>query len=436
MDDSTIRGLREIELWLAEVDKRRLGSLPETSKYFIINYLSTTSSSNTSINHRQALKLPLALHSPESGTFVSPGWEDLPRSLPSLGEEDEAAFLNVMLSELNKKFALQLDTCPNTDRTTQFATEDPGEERACVVLVRASHATRLIDHLESANLAVVDSTMPGFRITEQSIAELSADLAERVADLDPENTVVLIQLLDNSVFECLTEQGDKVLPKRGGDGKYHAPGNLKVIGKDSLRELFMKMQPIFKTVKNFSVVVLSPLPRYLWHRCCNDPSHIVNSEQTDFASDMGRGLKDLTTNLRNMIFMRKLRGVTVMNSVEALGIVPDEHGNILDIERVIALWEGDPVHPSPAAYRLLAGKIVEKIHGIFEKSTERQETQAPVKRKQDPREAWVSGSQPVAKRFETSHVGATRGMRGARWSRGFRGRMRSRGGRFHWKKTH
>jgi hypothetical protein len=209
-----------------------------------------------------------------------------------------------------------------------------------VVLVGASHAARLIDHLESANLSVVDSTMPGFHITEQSIAELSAYLAERVADLDPENTVVVIQLLDNSVFECLTEQGDKVLPKRGGDGKFHTPGNLKVIGKDSLRELFMLMQPVFKILKNFSVVVLSPLPRYLWHRCCNDPTHIVNLEQTDFANDMGRGLKDLTTNLRNMIFMRKLRGVTVMNSVEALGIVPDEYGNVLDIERVIALWGG------------------------------------------------------------------------------------------------
>jgi hypothetical protein len=182
--------------------------------------------------------------------------------------------------------------------------------------------------------------MPGFRITEQSIAELSADLAERVADLDPENTVVLIQLLDNSVFECLTEQGDKVLPKRGGDGKFHAPGYLKVIGKDSLRDLFMIMQPVFKVLKNFSAIILSPLPRYLWHRCCGDPTHISNSEQPDFTSEMGRGLKDLTTNLSNMIFMRKSHGLTVMNTVEALGIVPDEHGNVLKIERVLAFWGG------------------------------------------------------------------------------------------------
>jgi hypothetical protein len=278
--------------------------------------------------------------------------------------------------------------------------------------------------------------MPGFRITEKSIAELSADLAERVADLDPENSVVVIQLLDNSVYECLTVQGDKVLPKKGGDGRFHAPGCLKVIGKDSLRDLFMLMQPVFKTVKNFSVIVLSPLPRYLWNRCCSDPSHIANSELPDFASDMGKGLKDLTTNLRNMIFMRKLRGVTVMNSVEALGIVPDEHGNVMEIERVIALWGGDPVHPSPAAYRLLAGKLIEKVQNILEKNNERPETQAPTKRKQDPREAWVSGSQPVAKRVETTHVRTARGFRGARWSRGFRGSSRSRGGsRFHWKKN-
>ncbi len=49
------------------------------------------------------------------------------------------------------------------------------------------------------------------------------------------------------------------------------------------------------------------------------------------------------------------------------------------------------------------------------------------------REAWVSGSQLVAKRVEISHSGASRGARGARWFRGFRGRQRARGGRFHWK---
>ncbi len=135
-----------------------------------------------------------------------------------------------------------------------------------------------------------------------------------------------------------------------------------------------------------------------------------------------------------MIFMRKLRGLTVMNTVEALGIVPDEYGNVLEIERVLALWGGDPVHPSQAAYRLLSGKIVEKIQAILQSNSERQGTPAPTKRKQDSREAWVSGSQPVAKHAESPHAGSARGARGSRWTRGYRGRQRMRGGRNLWKK--
>jgi hypothetical protein len=109
-------------------------------------------------------------------------------------------------------------------------------------------------------------------------------------------------------------------------------GTVRVIGKDSLRDLFMNLQPVFKAMKNFRGLILSLLPRYLWHRCCGDPTHITNSKQQEFASEMGRGLKELTTNLRNMIFMRKLRGLSVMNTVEALGIVPDADGHVLEIE--------------------------------------------------------------------------------------------------------
>jgi hypothetical protein len=125
-----------------------------------------------------------------------------------------------------------------------------------------------------------------------------------------------------------------VLPKRGSDRKFHTVGELKVVGKDSLWELFMKMVPIFKAVKGFRGIMLSPMSRYLWHRCCDDPAHITNSELPSSASDMGRGLKDLTINLRNMVFMRKLRGFTVMNMVEPLGIVPDAEGHAMDIERL------------------------------------------------------------------------------------------------------
>ncbi len=93
-------------------------------------------------------------------------------------------------------------------------------------------------------------------------------------------------------------------------------GELAVIGKDTLREHFLALQPIFKVVRAFKVIVLTPLPRYLWNRCCGDPSHITNSERVGFASDMGNSLRELTVNLQNMVFMRKLKGVSVSTQLK------------------------------------------------------------------------------------------------------------------------
>ncbi len=53
------------------------------------------------------------------------------------------------------------------------------------------------------------------------------------------------------------------------------------------------------------------------------------------------GVKELTLYLRNMIFMCKLKGVSVLNTVEALRIVPGDSGDLLEVDRVLALWGSD-----------------------------------------------------------------------------------------------
>ncbi len=196
----------------------------------------------------------------------------------------------------------------------------------------------------------------------------------------------------------------------------------------------MALQPIFKALKGFKCLVLTLLPRYLWNRCCSNPAHINNSERGSFASEMWKGLRDLTVNIRNMIFMRKLKGVSVLNTVEALGIIPGQSGDALEIDKILALWGPDPVHPTPATYRILAKKIVEKVEILLSEPAERESSgsQLPYKRKPDQRDSWVEGTQAVAKRVERGRGwprGAPLGHGRQRPWRG--GQIRSgRGGRF------
>jgi hypothetical protein len=149
---------------------------------------------------------------------------------------------------------------------------------------------------------------------------MASDVEENLAKLDP--AVVLVQLLDNSIYQCKHESGDRTLPKRGQDSKYHAEGEMCIVNRDTLRELFSSLQPIFKAAKNFQCILLNPLPRYLWNRCCDDPNHITNSEEPGYTANLGTNLCELNRSLKNMIFMQKMNGVNMLNSLEALGIVP------------------------------------------------------------------------------------------------------------------
>jgi hypothetical protein len=165
-----------------------------------VKHLSTTT---------DVLRLTVSLHFSNSGCFDSLGWEDLPRSLLILREEDERSLLHTMLPEQNFKFALQLDTCPITGRSSQLATDSPEENRYSIVLSGGSHLVRLINHLESANLWVVDFMVLGFLMTDSVITDIAAGMAEKVAGLNPDKFIVSVQLLDNIVFVCKQPNGDR-----------------------------------------------------------------------------------------------------------------------------------------------------------------------------------------------------------------------------------
>ncbi len=70
-DEFSVRGLREIEIWLSELDLESFHT-----------YLKSLSNSSTTGSARHSFKLPISRHSRDSCVVISSGWEDLPRSLP------------------------------------------------------------------------------------------------------------------------------------------------------------------------------------------------------------------------------------------------------------------------------------------------------------------------------------------------------------------
>ncbi len=466
-DHSCIRALREIETWLAEADKRRQHTLHDTAKTFTENFLTRTiqstqpsTSTNTSMSngtgtteqaYRTGIELPASLHSLAKVTIHCMGWSDLPAGLPVLSEGEELKFLSSLLVELNEKFALQLDTSPCTDRSAFSAADSETESDIVIALAGSSHSSRLAAPLTDTYLKVVDVSVPGFRISESTVAQMAEELTSAIADLDDSRTVVLIQPFDNSIFYSCKVHGEKILTRKGKDGKYHVEGELKLISKEDMKEIFLLILPLIKAAKGKRIIIMGPLPRYLLARCCGNPGHLTNRNGDNYIDEMIQAIRDVYSWINNTIFMRRIKGVKIFNPTHALGFNDYD----VNIDTIIDLWGEDPVHPTPEAYKVLADKLASMVDDMMAEPASVPASPTPTKKRAAPREPWIISSEPVAKRLipalssrggANSGGGSSRGNAGGsnrggnsyrgnsrggypdRGNRGHRGAARGRGG--------
>jgi hypothetical protein len=126
--------------------------------------------------------------------------------------------LGVLIEELNCKFALQLDPDPITDRYSQEASGlHDHSDMLNVVFAGGSHSSRMLDQISDPDIKLMDRTVPGFRITERSVAEMAKDIKEIASELPAKGTVIVMQLFDNSIYYGSREEGEMLLPKKGTD---------------------------------------------------------------------------------------------------------------------------------------------------------------------------------------------------------------------------
>jgi hypothetical protein len=301
--------------------------------------------------------------------------------------------------------------------------------------------------------------VPGFRLTERATAEMAADIAEVCAELPDNNTVVVCQLFDNSIYYGAREEGERLLPKKGLDRRYHVEGDLMIVNKTAFRELFSLATQIIRSAVGKLVILLIPLPRYLFKKCCSDPSHIMNKDSSGYEQTMREALTAIGTWMKAMAEMKRLKNVVLFNSMEPLGLIDDD----FDEDRILQLWGGDPVHPTEDEYSLIAEHLLAFANQqIREKRTAEaaaeaaatagpSTAQAATAKTAKPvrRESCISGTEPVARHQAQPHHhqnqfrpfpqrggnsgrGSNRGSHlsgPGPWKRGFRGRGGRRGGR-------
>jgi hypothetical protein len=257
-----------------------------------------------------------------------------------------------LFEEINNFYGMGIDPNPTLERGS--VTQGADMDKIRTVFVGASHMTRLADEMGHD---VVNLAFPGFRPKEEMLNEIACKLAE--LKLGKKDTVVC-DLLSNVVFMGTNGDGLPTEAIRAEDGSYHIVGSLTIAPPPLTKKILAGCSKLARALKETGTVLVSPIPRYVFSKCCDNSEHIENFEDPELDEEVVLGLEGVKKILQNWAIDHDLCfeiiDPTLLSDTRDLGLR----------ERATStgqrLWRrDDPVHLTTEGYRDIAQAIADSV---------------------------------------------------------------------------
>ena len=330
--------------------------------------------------------LPCTLtHLPDMKTWASADMDQpLPREVKSFSEEVEAAIITTLIAELNCKLGFDLEQQPSFSRILDPSAKTQPNMGGGYLMIGSSNAARTSKALREEGNFVNNITLTNWRAKVDAVLALTEHVKEAIRV--GQTGATIFQLFDGLFYLGMLPDGTTSRPLRDNNGRYHVVGELVVAGKEAQYSIYKALKPVLLAAAGGPIILVTPLPRFITHGCCEDETHLTNRSSPDFATDQQRHLAETRTNLRSFLFSDNIRSVSVINPAPLFDGVP-----------VTESWDGkDPIHPREIIYRELA-KLVNKntayLQGkkpessAYEDGRDRRQDGPPAKRGRD----WSGG---------------------------------------------
>ncbi len=188
-----------------------------------------------------------------------------------------------------------LQSCSNPEEflVREPTAEEPDTKAQKVILLGASNLGHCADHLKNLGISVIDLTKPGWIATPDNVSAL----LEKLNSIPCSNSDRLVlDLYGNLSYRFEQIDGTLSLPYKS-DGRYHLAGDVVACPITVFKKIVESTSSLFTAKKDCSIVVVPPLPRYLYGGCCKLAGHCSNVTKQDHA---GKLLGEVT-GLRNCL---------------------------------------------------------------------------------------------------------------------------------------
>jgi hypothetical protein len=328
-----------------------------------------------------------------------------PITFPGLSKDICSELLSNLLNCIYTNFRACSSPENLLERATEIRTclqsETPEQK---VVLIGSSNLKYCKQYFNDPAFTFVDNSVPGWMPTPENISALRDSV--RAFEVEKVSAFVF-DLLGNSSVRFEQIDGSTSLPFKS-QGKFHLGGNVVVSPTDIFKKTISAVIPILLEKKDIPCVVVPPIPRYMFSRCCNDPAHCTNANQTDYCEKLLSGFLELRNNLIKTLVAA---GVTNFKVLDAC--CTTDCDNTANTKTRITCLKGvtasDGIHFVPEGYRNLARRGQNCIRALLS---------APPRPARPSTHFWRGfKSQFGSKRFMSTQVPSVRGRGGSRLPR-------------------
>jgi hypothetical protein len=363
--------------------------------------------------------------------MISGEIENLPASISPMDENDEKVVVEQIMMEIAETYTIEVNHSPNLSRCNGDPVfDDSLNPEARIFVIGASHAVRLVGGLAEKGHNIINLAKPGWKLDSATAAEIGQKLQQYAAGKD---NLIVIDPLSNSVF-CGSDTDGNLVDLEKTGGRWHVPGSLTVRSKPFLKQTLQKMNTFLDSCTDCKLLLLVPIPRYIAASCCDNPEHVTNRSDSDFAAEISGELERVEELLD--AWAQSWSAPAMVMSYRAVTDDPEATLADLTVSATLLWLEADPVHAAPELYAALAAAVEsasEEMCGeVSPPNPKRARLESVIVRpasqvkpaleaKPARPQGWSSGKLPEKAKKPPQGVN--------RWLRGSRGWPRFRGGR-------
>jgi hypothetical protein len=172
-------------------------------------------------------------------------------------------------------------------------------------------------------------------------------------------TAFVFDIFGNTSVRFEQFDGSTALPYKS-NGRFHFGGKIVTSSPETFGKTIDAIMPVLRAVEGKPIVIIPPLPQYLFARCCADAGHCTNFGQPDFAQNLLFGFIQLRNLLIRSLVQKGLKNFKVLDTccVTTCKTTANLNDRVIEMRKVTSK---DGVHFVAAGYGNLAARVTASL---------------------------------------------------------------------------